>query len=87
MPNAKGQERGNSGVYLQGRYEVQILDSYGLQSKNDDCGAIYEVAAPLVNACHIFIRARFCGNEARWKFSAPSMGLRTATSVSKSIRD
>jgi hypothetical protein len=51
MPQAKGQGRGNSGVYLQGRYEVQILDSYGLQSKNNDCGAIYEVAAPRLNAC------------------------------------
>jgi hypothetical protein len=51
MPKAKGQARGNSGVYVQGRYEVQILDSYGLKSKKDDCGAIYEVAAPLVNAC------------------------------------
>jgi hypothetical protein len=50
-PQAKGQERGNSGVYVQGRYEVQVLDSYGLQSKNNDCGAIYEVSAPLVNAC------------------------------------
>jgi hypothetical protein len=50
-PEAKGQERGNSGVYVQGRYEVQVLDSYGLQSKNNDCGAIYEVSAPLVNAC------------------------------------
>jgi hypothetical protein len=50
-PQAKGQERGNSGVYLQGRYEVQVLDSYGLHSQNNDCGAIYEVAAPLVNAC------------------------------------
>ena len=51
MPTAKGQARGNSGVYVQGRYEVQILDSYGLKSQNNDCGAIYEVAAPLVNVC------------------------------------
>lgn len=50
-PNKKGQARGNSGVYLQGRYEVQILDSYGLDSKDNDCGGIYEVAAPRVNAC------------------------------------
>jgi hypothetical protein len=51
MPGATGQARGNSGVYIQGRYEVQILDSYGLKSRNNDCGAIYEVAAPRVNAC------------------------------------
>jgi hypothetical protein len=51
MPEAQGQARGNSGVYVQGRYEVQILDSYGLKSKADDCGAIYGVAAPSVNAC------------------------------------
>ncbi|MBX6311360.1 MAG: DUF1080 domain-containing protein [Isosphaeraceae bacterium] len=50
-PKAQGQARGNSGVYLQGRYEVQVLDSYGLTPKNNDCGAIYEVAAPRVNAC------------------------------------
>jgi hypothetical protein len=51
MPEAKGQARGNSGVYLQGRYEVQVLDSYGLDSKDNDCGGIYEVARPRVNAC------------------------------------
>lgn len=50
-PGGAGQGRGNSGVYVQGRYEVQILDSYGLKSKNNDCGAIYEVAAPSENAC------------------------------------
>jgi rubredoxin len=51
MPDAGGQARGNSGVYLQGRYEVQVLDSYGLDSKDNDCGGIYEVAKPLRNAC------------------------------------
>lgn len=51
MPKAKGQARGNSGVYVQGRYEVQVLDSYGLDSKWDDCSGIYSIAKPLVNAC------------------------------------
>ena len=50
-PGNSGQGRGNSGVYVQGRYEVQILDSYGLKPGKNDCGAIYEVAAPAVNAC------------------------------------
>lgn len=51
MPEATGQGRGNSGVYLQGRYEVQVLDSYGLKSQDNDCGGIYKVAVPKVNAC------------------------------------
>ena len=50
-PGGAGQGRGNSGVYVQGRYEVQVLDSYGLKPGKNDCGAIYEVAAPKENAC------------------------------------
>lgn len=47
---ATGQARANSGVYLHGRYEIQILDSYGLPATDDRCGGIYSQAAPLVNA-------------------------------------
>ena len=50
-PNASGQGRGNSGVYCQGLYEVQVLDSYGLDSQDNDCGGIYRVSRPMVNAC------------------------------------
>jgi hypothetical protein len=51
MPKAKGQARGNSGVYLDGTYELQVLDSYGLPPKSNECGAIYTQATPSVNAC------------------------------------
>ena len=52
MPDATGQAKGNSGVFLQGRYEIQVLDSYGIDVPGKgDCGAIYNQFAPLVNAC------------------------------------
>jgi hypothetical protein len=53
-PEARGhgQGRGNSGVYLMGRYEVQILDSYKNKTYYDgQCAAIYKQYPPLVNAC------------------------------------
>lgn len=52
MPLATGQARGNSGVYVQSRYEVQVLDSFGLYPlKQDDCAGIYGTQAARVNAC------------------------------------
>jgi len=52
MPDAKGQGKANSGVYLQARYEIQVLDSHGWKVPGKgDCGAVYDQFAPLVNAC------------------------------------
>ncbi len=46
------QGRGNSGVFLQGQYEVQVLDSYENPTYPDgQCGALYGRSVPLVNAC------------------------------------
>ena len=46
-----GQGRGNSGVYVMGRYEVQVLDSYNNPTyANGQCGALYSRFAPLVNS-------------------------------------
>ncbi len=70
MPEAAGQAKGNSGVFLQGRYEIQVLDSYGWEVPGKgDCGAVYDQFAPLVNACKppmqwqsydVFFRAPRC---------------------------
>ncbi|HUV65570.1 MAG TPA: DUF1080 domain-containing protein [Sedimentisphaerales bacterium] len=68
------QGRGNSGVFLMGTYEVQVLDSYDNKTYPDgQCAALYGRAVPLVNACRkpgewqsydiIFHRPIFKGNE------------------------
>lgn len=52
MPKARGQGRGNSGLYVTGRYEVQMLDSFGLAGVDNECGGIYKVAEPKQNLCY-----------------------------------
>jgi hypothetical protein len=49
VPTGRGQERCNSGVYLNACYEIQVLDSFGLEGKDDDCGGFYKLRAPDVN--------------------------------------
>ena len=50
-PHARGQKRGNSGVYHQARYETQVLDSFALNGRWNETGGIYGIAPPIVNAC------------------------------------
>lgn len=47
-----GQGRGNSGIFLQGKYEVQVLDNYNNKTyANGQASSIYKQQIPLVNAC------------------------------------
>ena len=49
-----GQDRGNSGIFLMGRYELQVLDNYNNINKtyvNGQAGSMYKQAPPLVNVC------------------------------------
>ncbi len=70
-PEVKGESRGNSGIYIQRRYELQILDSYGGEPNSNECGGIYKFKAPDRNVCKkpgewqtydiLFHAARFAG--------------------------
>lgn len=50
QPDREGQWKGNSGVYVHGCYEIQVLDSWGNKPTDDECGAVYGIFPPRVNA-------------------------------------
>ena len=76
----KGQGRGNSGIFLMGKYEIQVLDSFEdgtdgpLTYPDGQCGALYKQRPPAVNACRkpgewqtydiLFTRPRFAADGA-----------------------
>ena len=51
QPRARGQGRGNSGVYPPGGREIQVLDSFGLDGLPNECGGIYKNHPSRVNMC------------------------------------
>lgn len=50
LPLMRGQGRGNSGVYVGGNFEIQVLDSFGEEPKDNEAGGIYKVSVPKENA-------------------------------------
>jgi hypothetical protein len=51
-PFSRGQQRGNSGVYHQWRYETQVLDSFGLEGEDNETGGVYKISRSLLNMCY-----------------------------------
>lgn len=52
QPERLGNYPGNSGVYIQDRYEIQILDDFGQAMRENSCGAIYRLSEPSINVCY-----------------------------------
>lgn len=72
MPEHRDQNRANSGIYIQNRYEVQVVDSFGWPPAINGIGSLYNESAPRVNASYpplrwqtydIFFRAPRFDNE------------------------